>query len=156
MNAKIEKFYNIALRYLAIRERCSFEMNAKLLKAGASQEEANDVIKHLEAENFLNNQRFAKAYSNDKFKYGGWGKKKIQTKLKLLKISDEDIEEALNYINDDDYLEKAKKIGSQKLPYIKAKNDYEKKQKLMLFLYSKGFSSEICRKVTEELLETRR
>ncbi len=156
MNAKIEKFYNIALRYLAIRERCSFEMNAKLLKAGASQEEANDVIKHLEAENFLNNQRFAKAYCNDKFKYGGWGKQKIRTKLKMLKIDDDIIEDALSYIDDDQYLQKASKLATQKLPFIKSKNDYEKKRKLMLFLYSKGFSSEICRKVTEELLETRR
>jgi regulatory protein len=152
MEKQLQKYTNIALRYLAIRERCSFEIEEKLLKVGATKEQSGKVIEYLQKENYLDNLRFAKAYCNDKFKYGGWGKQKIKVKLRALKISDNHISEALDYIDDEEYMQKAKFLGENKIRFIKAKSDYEKKQKLMLFLYSKGFSSEICRKVAAELL----
>lgn len=64
---------------------------------------------------------------------------KINSKLKKMGLSHEKITE-LNVIDEEQEILKAKSLIAKKYPIIKAKNEYERKQKLTKHLVGKGFS----------------
>ena len=54
----------------------------KLYELGADEEVAEEVIVYLIGENFINEERFAKAFAGGKFRIKKWGKIKIKQALK--------------------------------------------------------------------------
>eukprot|EP00825_Cyclidium_porcatum_P013541 TRINITY_DN17149_c0_g1_i3.p1 TRINITY_DN17149_c0_g1~~TRINITY_DN17149_c0_g1_i3.p1 ORF type:complete len:150 (-),score=12.85 TRINITY_DN17149_c0_g1_i3:18-467(-) len=54
-------------------EYCTSEIREKLKLWGLSPEEAVSVIEKLIAEKYVDDERFARAYAKDKFKFNRWG-----------------------------------------------------------------------------------
>lgn len=90
--------------YCAYQERSQFEIRNKLYEWGLHQKNVEEIISELIELNFLNEERFALAYSLGKFRIKGWGKNKIRQGLKLKRIPDKLIIKSLKEINEDDYL----------------------------------------------------
>lgn len=90
--------------YCAYQERSQFEIRNKLYEWGLHQKNVEEIISELIKLNFLNEERFALAYSLGKFRIKGWGKNKIRQGLKLKRIPDKLIIKSLKEINEDDYL----------------------------------------------------
>lgn len=133
--------------YCAYQERSQQEVRSKLYDWGLWPNEVEEVISELIENNFLNEERFAKAYVSGKFNIKHWGKIKIKQGLKLKKITDKMITAALNTIDYDDYLQTILNTAEKKLPLINEKDAYKRKYKLTTYLMSKGFESDLILEV---------
>lgn len=129
--------------YCAYQERSQQEVRSKLYDWGLWPNEVEEVISDLIETNFLNEERFAKAYVSGKFNIKHWGKIKIKQGLKLKKITDKMIAIALNTIDYDDYLLTILNTAEKKLPTIKENDPYKKKYKLVTYLMGKGFENDL-------------
>jgi regulatory protein len=139
--------------YCAYQERCHKEVEKKLYDLKMIPEAKELIILHLLQHNFLNEERFAKAFARGKFSIKKWGKIRITNELKFRNISAYNIKTALNEIDEDDYLNTLQKIAEKKLKLIKENNTYKKNKKLSTFLISKGFESQLVYKVITNLVK---
>lgn len=95
---------NKARRYCTYQERSQQELREKLYSLGLFKKDVEETIAMMVTEGYLNEERFAIAYAGGKFRIKHWGKNKIKQALKLKKVSDYCIRQALKSISDDDYL----------------------------------------------------
>jgi regulatory protein len=130
-------------RYCAYQERCHREVKTKLWDWGFNSEESGSIIVQLMEENFLNEERFAKAITGGRFRQKGWGKNKITAALKTKGILPNLIASSLKEINPDDYLKTLKALLLKKSTTLKETNPQIKVQKLARFAISKGYEPEL-------------
>ncbi len=122
--------------YCVYQERCHAEVRNKLYELGCSTQTLNEIMVSLIETNFLNEERFAKAYAGGKFRTMKWGRMKILNELKSRKITDYCIRMALKEIDDLDYMECLAQLVEKK---IKKGADWKEKQKVTTWLLSRGF-----------------
>jgi regulatory protein len=134
--AKIEYF-------CAYQERCHSEVESKLFDWGMDLEQSNNLIADLISNNFLNEERFADAYTSGKFRMKKWGKKKIKLNLKQKKVSDYSIKKALNNIDEEEYLETLNLLVCKKHNDIRKGNKWDKRKKTISYLIGRGFEADL-------------
>ena len=122
-------------------EKCTSEVLEKLRLWGLSSEESELVIEQLIREKYVNDERFARAYVKDKFRFNHWGKQKIAHMLRAKNISTEILELAFEEIVEENYDDDLRKLLTDKEKSIKAKDKYDKRNKLMRFALGRGFES---------------
>ena len=140
-------------RYCAYQDRCHQEVRSKLIELGIYGDDLEEIIVELIEENFLNEERFARSYARGKFRFNCWGRIKITRELKMRKVSDYLIRKALEEIPETDYQQELYQFLERKLPLIKAKNDFERKQKLAAYAQRRGFESEYIWQTVNELIQ---
>jgi regulatory protein len=136
--------------YCAYQERCHSEAKNKLNELGIYFEDADQIIAELIAQNYLNEERFAKAFAGGKFRIKKWGRNKIKLELKQKQVSDYCIQQGLNEIDADDYLKVLKKEVNEKFEKLKEKNVLIKNNKTALYLMSRGFEADLVWDVLKE------
>ena len=129
--------------FCAYQERCDFDVRKKLYSWNLYTEDVDALIAHLISNNFLNEERYAEAFASGRFRMKKWGRIKIKQHLKQKQISDYSINKALNSISDEEYLETLKQLLESKSRSVKAKNDWDRKAKLVRYLSGKGYESEL-------------
>jgi regulatory protein len=140
-------------KFCAYQERSHQQVRAKLKDLGVNGDDAEEAIVWLIEENFLNEERFAKAFCTGKFRHNDWGKIKIKHELKQLGVSEYCIKNGLNEIEDEEYLVTIQKLIQSKLHQLeKETNLYIKKQKTMAFLVQKGYESNLIAAVLNEMM----
>jgi regulatory protein len=132
-----------AQKYCAYQERCQQEVRDKLYEWGLHYHEVEKIISDLIIDNFLNEERFAKAYAGGKFRIKKWGRIKIKIELKKRKISEYCIKKAMQEIKEEDYIETIKTLISKKSKDIKDKNIQIRNYKLAKYIASKGFEQSL-------------
>ena len=140
--------------FCAYQERCHKEVEKKLYDLNMIPEAKEKIILHLLQHNFLNEERFSKAFARGKFSIKKWGKVRIINELKFKNISIYNIKTALNEIDDKEYLDTLESIAEKKLPSIKETNSYKKRTKLSSFLISKGYESNLVYPISNSLIST--
>ncbi|MDE6523411.1 MAG: recombination regulator RecX [Muribaculaceae bacterium] len=123
-------------------EQCSADIRQKILKQGFSVEEAEKMIAYLHANKYIDDSRYARAYSVDKVRFSGWGKMKIRVGLRAKGMSDAVISQALAYISEGDYMEALEKVLIAKARSLDLK-EIKDRQKLYRHLVSRGFESQL-------------
>ena len=129
------------------REMCCSEIKLRLQKAEVDETSIKKILEKLIEENFINEERFVKAFVHDKLEYQKWGLAKIKNALYLKNIPKELITEAIFNVDKDAYISKLTEIALHKLKFIKAENDFLRDQKLLRFLASKGVSADDAFKI---------
>ncbi len=137
--------------YCAYQERCHQEVVSKLFDLGQNQNERDEVIAYLIANNFLNEERFACSFARGKHRIKSWGKIRIVNELKFKHISSRNITTALKEISEDEYLETFEKVSERIWESIPEKNQNKKRKKFCDYLLRKGFESDIVYKKVREL-----
>lgn len=132
-------------------EKCSSEILDKLKIWGLSEDESAPVIEKLVNEKYIDEERFACAYIKDKFRFNNWGRQKIAYLLRAKNISEEIIQTAFEEIDDSQYSDKLKTILEDKARSVKAKDAFEKRNKLMRFALGRGFESGEIYKALKEM-----
>ncbi len=122
-------------------EKCTSEIQEKLRLWGLSAEDSEPIIKKLIAEKYIDDERFARAYVKDKFRFNHWGKQKIAHLLRAKNISSEILELAFEEIEEEGYSDELKKLLTDKLKSTKGKDKYDLRSKLMRFALGRGFES---------------
>lgn len=143
--------YRVAT-YCSKAERCEYDVRKKLIAWELSEEEQARIIKRLKDEKYLDNSRYCRSYINDKVKYNKWGEKKIIFELRKKMISEKDYLPHLEDISKDDFEEQLVHILKVKNRTTKAKDDYDRKTKLIRFALGRGFGMDVVIKCVDNLL----
>jgi regulatory protein len=142
-----------AMSLCARREYCSEDIRVKLDSWGINNPDADNIISRLIRENFINDKRYAEAFVKDKYHHNKWGKVKIASQLRAKRIASEVIDSALATVDEDQYRQTIKDILASHRKFIKAKNQFDLKGKLLRFGLSKGFESHILYDILNDLEE---
>lgn len=129
--------------YCAYQERCQQEVRDKLYSWGLHEIQVENVIAELIASNFINEERFAKAYAGGKFRIKKWGRVKISIELKRRKISAYCIKKGLAEIEEEEYIKTLQKVAEVKIKATKERDSKKKKYKVMNYLLSRGFENDL-------------
>ena len=126
-------------------EHCQHEMLEKMKRWELSEEAQARIMSKLIAERYVDDERYARAFVNDKIRYNKWGRRKVQQGLWLKRI-DKDIQQTvLDEIDEKEYLNVLRPLLKQKRKSTKANSNYELNQKLVRFALSRGFTFDIIR-----------
>jgi regulatory protein len=129
--------------FCAYQERSQHEIRNKLYDWGLHQNDVETIISELIENNFLNEERFASAYSIGKFRIKGWGKIKIRHGLKLKRVPDKLIQKSLQKIDEDDYIKTLRHLLDKKSAVVKEKDPFKRRYKLMQYAASRGFERDL-------------
>jgi len=127
--------------YCAYQERCHKEVRQKLRDMRMIPESIDNIIVHLITHNFLNEERFAKAFVRGKFRMKKWGKNRLLRELKFRTISKYSIDMALKEIDLDDYEQTLDELVQKRIAQVKEPNVYKKKKKVADYLLYRGWES---------------
>ena len=138
--------------YCSYQERCKKEVIEKLSTLKLDKSEIDDVISYLIKNDYINEERFALAFTQGKFRIKKWGKIKIILELKKRAINVNLIKRAINQIKDLDYTETFDKLSLKKYKSLTGSKD-SKKRKFINFLSYRGWEYDlIIRKVNDFFL----
>ena len=146
------EIYLRASSFCAYQERTQQEVRDKLYGEGVNKDVIEDTIVRLIEENFLNEERFAKAYAGGKFRMKKWGRLKIKNNLKRRGLSDYCIRKGMQEIEEKDYEATLKDLMEKKSAEIKERNMLLKKNKLSRYLIGKGYETELVWEKIKEYL----
>lgn len=137
--------------YCAYQERCHSEVKQKLYELGFRGNEVEEALAELISENFLNEERYARAYVRGKFNNNHWGRNKILQALKQKQVSAYCIKKGMQEIDEEAYLETIAKLAEKKFYELRGERlAYIRKQKVQRYLVQKGFEYDIIADVLKE------
>lgn len=126
-------------------EHCQWEMLEKMRQWGVDEEMQARVMERLVNERYVDDRRYAEAFVRDKVRYNQWGRRKVEQALWLKHIDGDVTRQALDAIDDDEYVSMLKPMLAQKRRTTKAQSDYELNMKLMKWAMGRGFTMDIIR-----------
>ena len=139
-------FKNKAELFCSASEHCPSEVATKLKQWGASNEEQDRIIAHLQKERYIDTERYCRFFTRDKYRFTHWGRIKIAQALKMKGLSTEDISRGLEEIDECEYDEILKNLLNKKRKSVSGRNDYERNAKLIRFAIGRGFEMDEIRR----------
>lgn len=127
----------------SVMEMCMWDVRRKLDAQELTAEEKEWIVKRLVEEKFIDEQRYAKAFVLDKFRFSGWGRMKITQTLRMKRIGSQQIAEALEEIDEDEYRECLRKLLQDKRRTVKGRTAWEVNGKLIRFAVGRGFETSV-------------
>lgn len=130
-------------RYCAYQERSHHEVRSKLLDLKIYGDDLEEIISQLIADNFLNEERFARTYARGKFRMKQWGKRRIVQELKRHEVSAYSIRKGLEEIDAEDYRKTLQDVIRKKKNLLALEDGFELQNKLAQYAIGRGFESEL-------------
>ena len=149
-NEHYDAFYS-ALNYIEIKMRNKKEIISYLKKKEFNDEIINETINKLEKLNLLNSKSYIHAFVNDKINLSSDGPYKIKKSLLEFDFNEEDIDNYLNTIDENIWLEKLKKIANKKKSIMKSKSYYMFVSKMKNDLYNLGYDKYMIENVLSNI-----
>lgn len=140
-----------AASFCAYQERTIKEVRQKMSDWEITDDDVEAVLFELIAQNYLNEERFARAFAGGKFRVKKWGRLKIKQEMKLRGLSNDLINKGLLEIDGDDYENTLRDLLIKKRATLRDES-LVLKQKLVRFALSRGFESDIVWSLLEEIL----
>lgn len=135
--------YNLAIKYLSNKMRCTFEIKEYLRKKEVSEDTIDIVIKKLTKQGYLNDDNYSKALINDKINLTNYGPLKIIKILKENKIDTEIINSNICIFTKELEYERVDKLIKKFVSINHSKSKYILKQKILNNLIELGYKKEI-------------
>ena len=133
-------------------EKCASDIMNKLRSWGMTTvDENNALLKELVENDFINEKRYAEAYTRDKVKFNKWGRYKIRNMLRAKGLSEEDVEHGIRTIDEEGYREMIEEELRNKKRSLSYKNIIELKAKLVRFASSRGYEKGYVFEILEGL-----
>ncbi|MGN0068166.1 MAG: regulatory protein RecX [Prevotella sp.] len=126
-------------------EHCTGEMARKMERWGLDGQVQTSIMKRLVRERFVDDERYVRAFINDKIAYDRWGSRKIEQALRAKRIDADLVERLLGEVDEQDFVNALRPLVEAKRHQVKAQSDYERKMKLMRFAAGKGFTFDVIR-----------
>ena len=140
-----------AASFCAESERNVAEVERKLRKWGVDDDDIDSIIDRLKSDDFLNEERYCRAYINDRFRLNHWGKVKIRYELGKRDVDRQYIDAALADIDDDEYIEVLKEVVGAKRRTLKDTDTYSASAKILRYALTRGFESDIVSKILKDV-----
>ena len=131
-------------------EHCVADITEKLLRWGVSREDSDRIVDRLIDEKYIDESRYALAYVRDKVRFSHWGRVKIKSMLRMLRISEQDISNAFDSFDEDEYLGVLEGVIESKRKTLPEAESYASRVKLIRFALQRGFEMhEIAKFISE-------
>lgn len=128
--------------YCSRSEHCVLDVLNKLYAAGLGEEESDEIVQCLVEQGYIDEQRYANAFVNDKFRFNKWGKLKIGHALRQKKIPTSIIQVALETLDEDAYSHVLLQLIEAKKKTVKG-TAAQQKAAVMRFAVSRGFELDL-------------
>ncbi|MDR0422558.1 MAG: RecX family transcriptional regulator [Proteiniphilum sp.] len=135
-----EKAYARMTRLCSQKECAPFDIAGKLQGMGLPEPERDRIVDRLRREKYIDEERFVRSYIRDKLRFDKWGRRKIAFYLKQKQLPQELIEEAFSELPTDSFEESLQSILDRKWKTVKGRSDREKRDKLIRYALSRGYS----------------
>lgn len=119
---------------------------------GLFSSEVDEVLTYLITEGFLNEERFAKAFTGGKFRIKKWGRIKIIHALESRGLTKNCIRIGLKEIEEEDYYQTLTELLKSKIAELDESNIFVLRDKASKFAILKGYEPDLVWKVLKELL----
>ena len=123
-------------------EHCREEMRRKMERWDVDEAMQERVLERLVDEKFIDEERYARFFINDKVRFNHWGRRKVEQALWAKRIPRDVYEPILNEVSADSYEEVLLPLLRTKRRSVKGSSDYEIRMKLIRFAMQRGFSYE--------------
>lgn len=140
-----------ARAYCARQERSTKEVQAKLHQWGASEKEAEQLLKQLVKEGFLDEARFAAHYAVSKSRQKGWGRRKIEQGLRQKGVPGALIAAGLRAIEAGEEDDQLRLAVAKRWERTKDGDPYLRKAKLVRYFAGKGFDADRVEAIVDGL-----
>jgi regulatory protein len=140
---KEEEIFAKLARLCSRSEECSPDIRKKIADSGGDTEMQERIIKRLQEEKFLDDERYARAYTRDKFRLNKWGRIKMRYYLKMKGLQDSIIETGFEEIDEDQYVKLLVKTMKEKAKTVKKTNKFEKMGQVIRYAQGRGFEPEL-------------
>lgn len=121
-------------------EHSSGEMLQKMRLWGLDEEAQARVMERLTADRYVDDERFTRAFVNDKIRYNQWGRRKIEQALWAKGVDRSVQQQVLDAVPEKEYLSVLEPLLKSKARSISGRNEFERQMKLIRFAQSRGFS----------------
>lgn len=154
-----KKFYTPAealqkiLAFCVYQERTFKETESKLRDYGLTEDEAGEIMIRLSREDFLNEERYAQTFVRGHVRKK-WGRRRITQELKQKGLSDYCIKAGLKEIDGDEYYQNLVDLLEKKDRQEKERHPHKRRQKIQLYLTSKGYEQDLIKMALEDLGST--
>ena len=151
-----EQALQTLMQQCARSERSSGDALRLMRQWGVADEDAQKVLAQLQKERFIDDSRYAEAFTRDKLRLSGWGAFKIRAALYAKGISREIISEVVEpMLNDTDMVERLTLSLRNKLRTLRYRDRNDMRNKLIRFGISRGYNADTVidcvDKITNEL-----
>jgi len=150
MTENFNNVYPKICRYCSYQERSHWQVRIKLAEFSLSQNDVEEIVTQLILDNFLNEERFVKAFVGGKFRINKWGRNKINQKLKLHRISPAGIKIGMQEIDDDQYYQTLFNLIEKKMNEVSGGNHLVKLNKVSNYVIGKGFEPELVYEIIKK------
>lgn len=120
-------------------EHCLHEMRTKMTRLEIDENTQQRVCDYLVKEKYIDEERYARFFINDKIKFNHWGRRKVEQALYMKRIPKETYTKFLDEIEEESYEDVLMPLLKNKAKTVKANSEYEKKAKLIRFAMQRGF-----------------
>ncbi len=149
-----DQIKSFLLRLLAKRPYPRRILFNKLITKGFLKHSAELVLSDFEERGWIDDESYARSYVNDKYNLARWGPKKIEMYLKRDGISEYVIQHALKSLEPSESLTDTLKklVNKRKLHFLREKDTFKRKKKVVDYLLRKGFNPDEVFKQIDKLL----
>ena len=140
----------VALRSINYRIRSRGEIERTLAEKGFDEETRERVIENLKELHLIDDDSYAETFARDKIRLSNYGPVRIRALLRERGIGSATIEDTLANIEEEVFLEAAKKAVDKKRRSLDKLEPLKRKQKIYELLSYRGFPSEMIRVVLED------
>ena len=137
---------NKAAAYCTLCERCISEVSTKLAAWGVPHGEQHEIIERLQQEGFIDEARYCRAFVNDKVRFNRWGRIKIRAALSEKRLPKEHVNEAIENIDEEQYMTALAEVIAAKRRELKGKDDYAAQQKIIRYAAGRGYEPSLIMK----------
>ena len=121
--------------YCLYQERCIREVKNKLFSYKVSSKLTENIVEYLIDNDYLNEERYTKMFVQGKLRIKKWGRIKLMYELKLKGVNTKIIENKINEINEEEYLNYFDQFSTNKIKYLKGSIDQKKRSFINYFTY---------------------
>lgn len=150
---QVQQAYSKMAQLCSRSEQCSADIRRKILAYEIVDEIVDEMIEKLIAEKYIDDQRYVRAYVNDKFKINKWGKVKMRHYLRQKGLSDDVIQIGLDQINEEKYKMLLVKTMKAKAKSIKGKDKFTKMGQVIRYAQNRGFEPQLIHRYMNLAIE---
>ncbi|MBL8961661.1 MAG: regulatory protein RecX [Gemmatimonadetes bacterium] len=151
------RVFDKAVALLALRARSARDLRTALRRRGAVAADANAVVDQLQELGLVNDAAFAQAVAQGRANASGMSRRRVSQVLARkgidLRLADQAAREAFEGVDETDA---ARAIAERRLRSLGRLDDAVRRRRLHAFLVRRGFSSDVVRRVLDELLRGHR
>lgn len=140
------------MRLCARAERSSGDAMRLMRTWGVPEAEREGVLSRLVEQRFIDDRRYAEAYTREKTSLSGWGARKIAQHLRQKGVAQHIITETLSAVDDLAQQSRLEDRLRRKQRTTKAASDYEMRGKLLRYALSQGYEYDVCRDAVDKIL----